>query len=347
VPKDEDKYWVAVRQSLFGQPYGKIHLAEYKKGFDIKAAIKVQIQFLKRENKQWNSEDWRIAKSELRKQLDRLIIDNNYDENAILKFLSKSPLRDKNGNTIEKIDLLQFKKYASKKVSIDETFTKDKIEKMPYSNLEKNWLTNLLKLHLEEHGNDPKLAFKGEALEMLYKKAPHGINKVTRKETGEKIQLHNKLFDGDKGVNQYFLVEIKKEIDKKTGQEKTVRKYSTPNFLDCIERLAKGLQIHDENPNSTYLVLSPGDLVYVAEEGKSISGIDWNDKKSIAERVYIMKSSNNYQCFFIPSTVAKPIIETTELGPNNKSERAWDKQMIKDNFIKLTIDRLGNITTKG
>ena len=88
----------------------------------------------------------------------------------------------KNGNEIDKLDLLQFKKYASKKVNIDETFTKDKIEKMPYSTLKKNWLTNLLKQHLDEYGNDPKLAFKGEALEMLYKKAPHPINKVTRKE---------------------------------------------------------------------------------------------------------------------------------------------------------------------
>ncbi|HRF25117.1 MAG TPA: hypothetical protein PLR98_13170, partial [Chitinophagaceae bacterium] len=108
----------------------------------------------------------------------------------------------------------------------------------PFAQLEKNWLTKLLKEHLAEYGDDPKLAFKGEALEMLYRKAPFPINKVTRKENGEKIEKNNKLLDGDKGVNQYFIIEIRKETDKKTGEDKLVRKYNTPNFLDCIERLA-------------------------------------------------------------------------------------------------------------
>jgi len=341
-PKDDDKYWVAVRQSLFGQPYGQICLAEYKKGVDIKAAIKVQIQFLSREKKEWNTEDWRIAKSEWRKQVDNVIKQFNFDEKAIINHFTKNPIKEKTGSVVEKIDLLQFKRYASKKVSIDESFTKDKIDKMPYSNLEKNWLTNILKTHLEEYGNDPKLAFKGEALEMLNRKAPFKINKVTRKESGEKIELNNKLLDGDAGVNQYFIVEIKQRINKKTGEEETVRSYTTPDFLECIERLAKGLPIHDDNPNSKYIVLSPGDLVYVPDEGENINAIDWTNKKQIAGRIYIMRSSNKGQCFFTPAMIAKPIIDTSELGSNNKSERAWNNQMIKENFIKLKVDRLGN-----
>ncbi|CAN5450085.1 type II CRISPR RNA-guided endonuclease Cas9 [soil metagenome] len=350
-PKDDDKYWVAVRQSLFGQPLGKIHLAEYKTGLDIKAALKAQIQFLKRETKEWNTEDWRIAKSELRRQVDSLIKQFNKDEKAILKFLSSNPLKDRDGNEIRTLDLLQFKKYASKKVNIDETFTKDKIEKMPYSSLKNNWLTNLLKQHLEEYGNDPKLAFKGEAIEMLYKKAPHSINKVTRKESGQKIELNNKLLDGDAGVNQYFIVEIKKEFNKKTGEENTVRKYSTPDFLNCIERLAMGLPVHDENPNSTYIVLSPGDVVYVPKKDELINQINWNDKKEIAERAYIMKSSQEGECYFLPIDIASLILKYDskskkgEFESKNKSEKTKDaSQTIKENFIKLKVDRLGNIT---
>ena len=75
--------------------------------------------------------------------------------------------------------------------------------------------------------------------------------------------------------------------DKKTGEEVTTRKYSTPNFLDCIERLAKGLPIHDEAPNSKYIVLSPGDMVYVPEENENISQIDWGNTKKISKRIYI------------------------------------------------------------
>lgn len=341
-PDDDDKYWVAVRQSLFGQPYGKIHIAEYKKNVNLKAAIKAQIQFLNRPEYIWNSEDWRIAKSDIRKKIDGLIRQYSGDEKRILKHLESEPLKDNDGVILQSLDLLQFKKYASKRVPIDESFTLDKINSLPYSRHEKNQLVNLLRSHLEEFGN-PREAFKGEAMELLYRKLPFKVNKVTRMESGSKIEINNKLLDGDKGVNQFFVVEIRKEVDKKTGEEKIVRKYYTPNFLDCIERLAKGLPIHDINSDSRFIVLSPGDLVYVPEKGEDLSHIDWKNRKKLSERIYIMKSSNNYQCFFVPAFVAKPIIDTVELGPNNKSERAWDKQMVKENFIKLKINRLGDI----
>lgn len=350
-PKDDDKYWVAVRQSLFGQPYGKIHVAEYKKNIDLKTAIKTQIQFLNRKEHTWNTEDWRIAKSSLRKNIDVLIRQFHGDEKKILKHFETTPLMDEAGTKTEKLDLLQFKQYASKKVVIDESFTKDKIKNMPFAELENNWLTKLLKEHLAEYGDDPKLAFKGEALEMLYRKAPYPIKKVTRKESGEKIEKNNKLLDGDKGVNQYFVIETKEDFDKKTGEMKTVKKYYTPNFLDCVERIAKGLPVHDENPNSRYTVLSPGDLVYVPREGENTNEIDWSNIKANAERIYIMKSSSEYQCYFLPAYIASLIayydskLKKGEFGSTNKSEKTMDGlQTIKDNLIKLNIDRLGNIS---
>lgn len=349
-PENEDKFWVAVRQSMFGQPYGKIHIAEYKKNVPLKQAIKFQIEFLNRPAGIWCSEDWRIAKSDIRKKLDRIIRQLNFDEKAIVKYLSAQPIQAENGENVEKLDLLQFKKYASKRVSIDESFTKDKISKLPYAAAPKNWLSNLLRSHLEEFGDDPKLAFKGEALEQFYKKAPYPITKVTRMEKGEKIELKNKLLDGDKGVNQFFIVEIKNEINKKTGENELKRFYSTPSFLECIERLAKGLAVHDENPASKYIVLSPGDMVYVPREKESISSIDWNNHQSIANRIYVMKSSQNSECYFLPATVSSLIAyydsstKKGEFGSLNKSEKNWDQtQAIKHQFIKLKVDRLGNV----
>lgn len=341
-PQDDDKFWVAVRQSLFGQPLGKIHLAEYKKNVELKKAIKAQIDFIKTVNL-WNSEVPRIALSKYRDQTVTIIKNLAFDEKAIFKYLENNPLIDDSGEIITSLDLLYFKKYASKRVSIDETFTLEKINALPYSNLQKNWLTNLLRAHLEENNNDPKVAFKGEALEQLFKKAPYPINKVTRKEGGDKIELNNKLLDGDKGVNQYFIIEISKEIDKKTGEEKIVRKYSTPKFLDCIERLAKKLPIHNDEPNKQYIVLSPGDVVYVPEPEENITQIDWNDKKKIASRCYIMKSSSASTCYFLPATVST-LIEKGEFESLGKSEKTIDgKQFIKEYCIKLSIDRLGNI----
>ncbi|MBI3235763.1 MAG: hypothetical protein HYZ42_17290, partial [Bacteroidetes bacterium] len=334
-PEEEDKYWIAVRQSLFALPLGTVTQAEYQKNIDLKKAIQKQIAFNSRENFKWNSEDWRIAKKDLRKRINETIFRFNNDEQTILKHFADNPPKDEEGNNIEKIDLLRFVKFASKRRTIDDKFTADVIKKMPDSGLEKNWLTKLLKEHLAdaEYNNSPALAFKGEGLEQLYKKAKNlgkpDINKVTVMdgEAKNKIALRNYLLEGVAGVNQYFLVEIKKIIDKKTGEEKLIRKYTTPDFLDCINRLARGLQIHDEDPNSQYIVLSPGELVFVPEEGENVQQIDWTNKKRIAARTYIMKSSNNGQCFFVPNMISKPLVETSELGANNKSERAWDKKM--------------------
>lgn len=354
-PKDDDKYWVAVRQSLFALPLGSVIQPKYQSE-NWKKAIQKQIVYNTKEKFEWNTEDWRIAKKDLRKSINEILFKFNNDEKTIMKYFTDNPIKDNKGISIEKIDLLRFVKYASKRRTIDDKFTLDVIKKMPDSELEKNWLTNLLKAHLAEveYKNSPTLAFKGEGLEQLYKKAKNlgkpQINKVTVMdgEAKNKIALRNYLLEGVAGVNQYFLVEIKKEINKKTGKEKTVRKYYTPNFLDCIERLAKGLPIHDEDPNCTYITLSPGDLVYVPFEGETINNIDWNNKIKLFNRIYIMKSADG---MFIPHYISKPIVpynrkEKTkgEIDWNDKSDKTIDNgQLIKENFIKLKIDRLGNI----
>ncbi len=344
-PKDDDKYWVAARQSLFGQPYGKVLLAEYKKDIELKKAIKTQIEFLTTHNNSWKSENWRIAKTNIRWQLDKIIKENNFDEKVILKQLESSPLKDEKGNKIEKLDLLIFKKYASKRVSLDDTFKLDKINGMPYSHHPKNWLTNMLRQHLEEY-KDPKTAFKGEALEELYKKIPANktISKVTRTESGSKIENNNKLLDGDAGVNQFFVIEITTVVDKKTGELKEVKKYSTPPFLECIERLAKGLPIYDEKEGSKFLVLSPGDLVYTYGDINELSQINWSNLNDLEiQNVYLMKSSTATSCYFLPFEVSN-LIAKGEFESLGKSEKTKDgSKMIKSSCIKLKIDRLGQI----
>ena len=207
---------------------------------------------------------------------------HNNDEKTAIKFFEANPLKNEDGELITHVDLLRFINYASKRRTIDDKFTADVIKKMPNAGVEKNWLTKLLKRTLGRKEN-AALAFKGEGLEELYKKAPYPINKVTVMdgEAKNKIALHNYLLEGVAGVNQYFVVEIKTETDKKSREDKVVRKYSTPNFLDCIERLAKGLPVHDESPGSKYITLSPGDLVYVPKENDNTSQIDWSDKEQL------------------------------------------------------------------
>lgn len=351
-PKDDDKYWVAVRQSLFALPLGKVYQPEYKKNVEIVKAVKYQIQFNKRENFTWNSPDWRIAQKIIRKKINTILFKLDNDEKQVAKYLLSNPLKDQNGEAIVNIDLLRFVNYAAKRRTIDDKFTLDVIKKMPNEHLEKNWLTTLLRNHLKEY-KESSLAFKGEGLEQLYKKSPYPINKVTvlDGEAKNKIKIPSLpmyLLEGVAGVNQYFIVEIKKVFNNKTGLEEIKREYKTPDFLDCIERLAKGLPIHDENPNSNYIVLSPGDLVYVPQEGENINEINWDNIKEISPNIYIMKSAD---AMFVPHYIAKPIIPYSrkdktkgEIDWNDKSDKTWDgKKVIKENFIKLNVDRLGNI----
>lgn len=353
-PKD-DKYWVAVRKSMFAQPLGQILLPEFKKEVKIAAAIKIEIEFVKAyiqkgKTANWKSESWRIAQSKFRKEIDKLIVAHNYDEAAILKHIKQNPIKDENGAVIENADLLRFQKFASKRVSLDGSFTEDKIKNMPYANHPKNWLTKLLKDHLAEYQNDPKQAFTGENLEQLYKKSPFPINKVTRKESGEKMFVKGQFVEGDKGTNMFFII----EEEMTTG----TKGFFTPNLNDVIKRLASNLPMLDEKPGYKYTVLSPNDLVYVptVDEIENRNKIDWQNVSP--ERIYKVVSFSDYQCFFVPNSTANPLIPADEMGANNKSESIWGdsgweritdekgKQtnlMIKKYCIKVKLDRLGKI----
>ena len=44
----------------------------------------------------------------------------------------------------------------------------------------------------------------------------------------------------------------------------------------------------DEQPNTKYIILSPGDMVYVPEEDAIHSQIDWSNKNKIAKMVLII-----------------------------------------------------------
>lgn len=364
----EGKTWHAVRKSMFAQPLGKAWIVEYKKDVALKQAINYQIAFLKEYKNLWKSEGYRIAKREVRKLVDKIIKANNFDEKRVLAIV-KQQVRDGNNVPFEKLDLLKLQPYATKRVSIDATFTKDKIDKLPYAHHPKNWLTKLLREHLEKNGDDPKKAFVGEALEALYKKAPYTISKVTRKESGEKMDVKGKYVEGDKGTNLFFVIYENIETGK--------REFTTPPLfakapeLGVIDRLTNNLPVAEPKEGYKTIILSPNDLVYVPdcdEEGKpieNVQAIDWSKvTKEMANKIYrivsVERKDKNINS--VPNYVAAPIIDNIELGTNNKSTKSWGgtieyvkdnkgklkrkdtSVMIKDVCIKLNVDRLGKIS---
>ena len=56
-----------------------------------------------------------------------------------------------------------------------------------------------------------------------------------------------------------------------------------------------------------------------------------------------MVSCTGNEGYFIPCNISSPIAPVIELGSNNKAQRSWTDDMIKEVCIPIGVDRLGNI----
>ena len=342
---------LSVRKSMFKEPLGKIQLAEYKKGIELKKAIKIQLDFIQKHSGNWKSEHPRIAISEWRKKIDIIIKNCEFDEKATIKFLEQNPLLDKEGNKLDKLDVMSFVTYSAKRRTINKDFKESTLESIPYSNHLP--IAKAIKQHLKDFDNDPSQAFSGEGLEVLGKKLGNPINKITTYEAvGSKMNFKGKLVEADKGSNLFFV--IYENIE--TGERIINEKSSIP-LLDAVERKANRIPIAENKDGYKSIILSPNELVYVPDEedlerikAKHPNPINWENKKRISERIYKVVSFSGSECQFLPhniSALIQPYDSKTkkgEFGSLNKSEKIIDgTYSIKKVCIKIQIDRLGNI----
>ena len=86
-------------------------------------------------------------------------------------------------------------------------------------------------------------------------------------------------------------------------------------------------------------IISPNDLVYLPTQEE----LKTKQYSFDRNRIYKFVSCTGNEGHFIPYFVASPIIDTKELGSNNKAQRAWSREMIKETCIPIKVDRLGNI----
>lgn len=342
--KQEKGDLTCVRRSMFKEPLGKILIADYKK-VPIKTALKIQLEFINKHQSLWKSDKLRIAKKEERKQINELIKNCEFDEKKILKHVESYPLINKSGQLIESIDLMKFIEVAAKRVTLDKTFTKDKIDKIPYSNHAP--LARIMHQHLKDNEDNTGEAFSGEGLEQLAKKIGKPISKITTYEAiGSKTDFKGKLVEADKGSNLFFAIYENIESGERILNEKS----SVP-LLEVIERKANKLPIADDKEGYHSIILSPNDLVYVPEPDENTKAINWrNDTKKISDRLYKVVSFSGSECHFIPHYISSLILpydaktKKGEFGSLNKSEKTIDgSQTIKKVCIKLKVDRLGNI----
>ncbi|WHF51527.1 HNH endonuclease domain-containing protein [Chryseobacterium gotjawalense] len=216
-------------------------------------------------------------------------------------------------------------------------------------------IQKILTNYLVYKENNPELAFSPEGIEDMNKNIekfndgkPHQpIYKVRVFEMGSKFSLgqtgnkKDKYVEAAKGTNLFFAV-----YQDKNGK----RSYTTIPLNEVIERQKQGLSsvlATNEKGDSLLFNLSPNDLVYIPTEDEieNVINIDFqNISKEKSKNIYKTVSFSGSQIFFVKQDVASSIVNKAEFSTLNKMERAIDGTMIKDNCIKLNIDRLGNIS---
>ena len=247
-------------------------------------------------------------------------------------------------------------RYFATRKALDSSFNKKKIEE----SVTDSGIQKILLRHLELKGGNAELAFSPDGIDemnsnitQLNEGVPHKpIFKVRVYEKAEKFAVgtkgnkSTKFVEAAKGTNLYFAVYESEKWDDKIGEYVKKRTYATIPLNVVIDRLKRNLSPApaDEDGNEPKFVLSPNDLVYVPKIGDLNHAFENTHDNS---RVYKFVSCTGNEAHFVPYYIASPIIETKELGSNNKAQRAWTNEMIKEVCIPIKVDRLGNITKIG
>ena len=299
-----------------------------------------------------------IVNKDLKRKLIEFI-SQGYSEKQIKNYFEehKDSWREVN---LKKIPVYYFTKdtkerfFASRK-PLDESFNKDAIGSITDTGIQA-----ILLRHLEEEGDDPKIAFSPEGIERMNKNMVRlneghqhqPIYKVRKYEKGDKFAVgtkgnrSSKFVEAAKGTNLFFAVYELEQFDPNNGEIVKKRTFATIPLNVVISRQKRGecSAPADGNGNLPLFVLSPNDLVYVPT---------WEEVKSgqlpanpHPDRIYKMVSCTGNEAHFVPANIANPIQDTIELGSNNKAQRAWTSEMIKEICIPLKVDRLGHVTYK-
>ena len=311
-------------------------------------------------------EQWEtIVDKSLRTKIKQLIKEG-LDKKKIQKFFANNENKWL-GKDITKPDVYYFsnekEELVASRVTLDTSFNSKKIESITDTGIQQILLRHLRKYNEEIDGKiieHPELAFTPEAIEEMNKgisilnngKPHQPILKVrTYEPKGNKFNVgyignkKHKYVEAAKGTNLFFAIYV---------DENDKRYYETIPLNIVIERSKNG---DPEVPEKKTIIenggikelnllfsLSPNDLVYVPTEEEIYSGNIGKEYR--VDRIYKMVSSSGPQCFFIPHNIANPIMQTKELGANNKSEKSWDGIMIKQVCSELAINRIGKMERK-
>lgn len=213
---------------------------------------------------------------------------------------------------------------------------------------------------------DPSIAFSPEGIDDMNKniqiyndgKNHQPIRKVRVFEKSTKRfslsqmgSKKEKYVEAADGTNLFFAV---------YGDNAGKRNFSSIPLNVVIERLKQMLgPVPDLNEEGQRLLfyLSPGDLVYIPthEEIENGERIDLdNIKKTKTDRIFVVNDFST-TCYFVPNRIAKAIVpKEVDMKYNKEKDKitgsydtktaSFEGKQIKDVCIKLSFDRLGDIS---
>jgi len=290
-----------------------------------------------------------IVDSRLKLKIKQLLSEG-FDNKKVQKYF-KDKTEEWNDINFSKIELFYFTNDTSEKLvatrkSLDDSFTSKKIEE----SITDTGIQKILLKHLENNQNKPELAFSPDGIDEMNRNMielndgnqhqpiykvrvyePLG-NKFNVGTTGNKS---SKFVEAAKGTNLFFAIYLNEE-----GK----RTFETIPLNIVIERQKQGLiSVPETNEKGEKLQfwLSPNDLVYLPTPDDIDSNSLLGEIKK--DRIYKMVSCTGNEGHFIPAFVANAIVQTVELGSNNKAQRAWTNEMVKEICVPLKVERLGNV----
>lgn len=251
-------------------------------------------------------------------------------------------------------------RYYATRIAIDDTFT----EKYIRENLTDEGIQKILLAHLAQCGGNPGIAFSPDGIEDMNKNiqilnggVPHKpIYKVRKYEKAEKFSVGQigskarKFVEADKGTNLFYAIYTTQQND---GTEKRLyltiplqvaiqcQKDGQKDWKPLVDNWAHSEHLVDENAKLLF-ILSPGDLVYLPTlEEQATKLYSWQKT-----RIYKMVSSSGSDAYFIPSSIASPIVNKVEFTQLNKVARTPEEQLIKEVCIPIIVNRLGKIISQ-
>lgn len=217
-------------------------------------------------------------------------------------------------------------------------------------------IRSILRAHLAAENNNPAEAFSADGLERMNHniKSLNGdhnhmpIKKIrVYEKSAKKRQISNfgqkstKYVEAADGTNLFYVIYLDT-----TGK----RNYKTLPLVDVINLQKRYENLWKEHiaeilpqGSSMLYILSPGDLVYVPEDGvqPTVATLNLN-------RIYKVVSCDDIYISCVPFSSAQPVLNKVEYESPNKMKTTIDKKyMIREVCIPIQVDRLGNITKIG